>query len=358
MQLFGTLFVLLACLGYAVAGRYLGHPYDGAFAAFSPTPVLLSLGLIIVALKALCQVDLFSRYSSADDKSYVIIFGILGIISAAAFFALEPKENFFLWSPNEAAEALIALGTAFAKKAAPEVTVNKSEMPFLKLLPSIFRGLLCLLAGPISGLLLASAMRFVRAHKLQQNPPEWAQAQIKTSFINSAKMNLALIMPAAAALTWTGPLFKEALGLDDGQTIGLQAIAALLTGFFFLSTCRVALQRYLDTALLAWHTFKHGARRNERASIAEIIQLNANAVRRLVVKVGVQTIGPGILFVAFGLALGSLAAHPSRQTSEVAKDVERLVSCFIGFLVWWSGISWILYCAGAMWLFRTGTLQN
>ena len=143
----------------------------------------------------------------------------MGIISAAAFFALEPKENFFLWSPNEAAEALIALGTAFAKKAAPEVTVNKSEMPFLKLLPSIFRGLLCLLAGPISGLLLASAMRFVRAHKLQQNPPEWAQAQIKTSFINSAKMNLALIMPAAAALTWTGPLFKEALGFAQRASV-------------------------------------------------------------------------------------------------------------------------------------------
>lgn len=286
------------------------------------------------------------------------MFGALGIIGTAAVFALQPKGKFFLWDADDAAAGILSLLHVFAKKTAPDLTIDESALPKLEMLPTLVRAVLCFMAGPLSGLLLASAMRFVRAHRLQQDPPEWAVAQMKPTWLESTRMNIALVMPAVAALTWTGPLFKEALGLNDVQAAGAQAGAALLTGIFFLSSCRVVLQRYLDTALLAWHTFKHGARRNERSSVAEIIQLNATAVRRLVVKAAVQALAPGVLYLAFGLALGGLWAHPAGQNSDVGKDIGRIVSCFIGFATWWSGVTWIVYCSGAIWLFRTGTMQN
>ena len=61
---------------------------------FLPTPVVLASGVTVLALISMARVDFLSIYSSAADKGYVIIFGILGFLGSAALFALEPKGAF------------------------------------------------------------------------------------------------------------------------------------------------------------------------------------------------------------------------------------------------------------------------
>ena len=155
-------------------------------------------------------------------------------------------------------------------------------------------------------------------------------------------------------------MFKDALGLTEHQAAGIRALLAIATGLVFLSTCRLVLQRYMDTALIAWHTYKHGARRSstERAKAADIIQLHAHAVRELVGKAAVQVVAPGVFYLCAGLALATLWVHPAGSSGgEVLEYTQRVVSCVAGFCIWWAGINWVVYCGVALWLYRTGTLN-
>jgi hypothetical protein len=343
--------------------------FASSASGFLPTPVVLASGVAIVALVSLARVDFLSIYSSSADKGYVVIFGVLGFIASAALFALEPK-GAFAWNPDDGSAAIGALLEQIGRTNAPNVPIGDA-IAALTPPPAMLRGALSFLATIISGLFLASALRFVRAYRLQQEPPSWTIGQLQQlTWLGSFKLNLLLALPAVASLSWTGPLFKDALGLTEDQAAGFRALLAILTGIMFLSTCKLVLQRYMDTALIAWHTYKHGARRSstERAAASEIIQLNASAVRRLVGKAAVQVVAPGVFYLCAGLALGTLWMHPaaagggdgvdsSRDSAGVLRDTQRLVSCIAGFCIWWAGIVWVLYCGVALWLFRTGTLN-
>lgn len=320
-----------------------------------------------IALTSLARVDFLSIYSRGAEKGYVLIFGFLGLIGAAALFALEPK-GAFAWNPDDGAAAIGSILEQVGRKTVPGVPITEA-ITALTPPPAVVRGALSFLAAIISGLFLASALRFVRAYRLQQEPPTWAVGQLQhLTWFESLKLNVVLALPAASSISWTGPLFKDAFGLTEDQAAGIRALLAIATGLMFLSTCKLILQRYMDTALIAWHTYKHGARRSstERAAASEIIQLNASAVRRLVGKAAVQVVAPGVFYLCAGLALGTLWMHPAatgsgggdEATSSVAlKDTQRLVSCVAGFCIWWAGINWVVYCGVALWLYRTGTLN-
>lgn len=335
---------------------------------FFPTPVVLATFVALTSLISLTRVDFLSTFSSGADKGYVIIFGFLGFIGAAALFALEPK-GAFAWNPDDGAAAIRSLLEQVGRKTAPGVPITEAIAAFTPS-PAVFRMALSILATIISGLFLASALRFVRAYRLQQEPPTWAVGQLlHFTWLGSLKMNLLLALPAIASLSWTGPLFKDAIGLTEDQAAGIRAFLAIAAGLMFLSTCKLILQRYMDTALIAWHTYKHGARRSgtERAAASEIIQLNASAVRRLVGKAAVQVVAPGVFYLCAGLALGTLWMHPAASVSgggggdeahsATLRDTQRLVSCVAGFCIWWAGINWVVYCGIALWLYRTGTLN-
>jgi hypothetical protein len=359
---------ILTCIAYpAVAHLFIQNnkntatasSFAAAASGFLPTPIVLASAVIFVALTALARVDFLSKYSSAADKGYVIIFGILGFIATAALFALEPK-GAFSWNPDDAATALGSLLEHISRKTAPNLPLSEA-ITVLTPPPAVVRGTLSFLAMIISGLFLASSLRFVRAYRLQQEPPAWAVDQLQQlNWFASFKLNLLLALPAVSSLSWTGPLFKDALGLTEHQAAGIRALLAIATGLVFLSTCRLVLQRYMDTALIAWHTYKHGARRSstERAKAADIIQLHAHAVRELVGKAAVQVVAPGVFYLCAGLALATLWVHPAGSSGgEVLEYTQRVVSCVAGFCIWWAGINWVVYCGVALWLYRTGTLN-
>jgi hypothetical protein len=364
---------VVACILYPAAAHAFAHlattgsstsfsSFAATASGFLPTPVVVAIGVAIMALSSLARVDFLSAYSSGADKGYVIIFGLLGFVAAAAVFALEPK-GAFSWNPDDGAAAIGSLLEHISRKSAPGVPIAEA-IAALTPPPTVLRASLSLLATIISGLFLASSLRFVRAYRLQQEPPSWAVGQLQQlTWVGSLKLNLLLALPAVSSLSWTGPLFKDALGLTEHQAAGIRALLALLTGIMFLSSCKLILQRYMDTALIAWHTYKHGARRStsERSTVAEIIQLHARAVTQLVGKAAVQIVAIGVFYLCTGIVLGTLWIHPaaggSGDEAAVLRDTQRVVSCVAGFCIWWAGINWVVYCSVSLWLFRTGTIN-
>lgn len=69
----------------------------------------------------------------------------------------------------------------------------------------------------------------------------------------------------------------------------------------------------------------------------------------------VQLLAPGALFLALGLLHLFSALHPALSS---AADANGLLESTAGFVAWWAGLTWTLFCLLDLWLFRTGTLQN
>lgn len=170
-------------------------------------------------------------------------------------------------------------------------------------------------------------------------------------------MQLLLLLPALTALTWARSLFDQPLGLGPSAGAAVRAGAATATGLAFFAATQPILQRYLDSAMITWYSVKHGAiKRSDRPAAAEAVIISAQIVQRWAVKAAVQTVAPGVFFLGCGLSLGTLVAHPAAAASPVAADTLRLINCLVGFAVWWGSIVWLVYCAGALWLYRTGSL--
>ena len=326
-----------------------------------PTPILFALGVAIVALVDLSRIEIFAaRGCGPEEKGRALLSGLAGFVAAATLFALEPPRTAFAWDPEAGNQAMSSVIRHVALKAAPEGMPIEDAVRALTPPPVFLRTLLCAIASCISSQLLGPSVRFVRAFRLQQEHPEWAGGLVVPSTVGTMKMNLVLLLPGISALSWIDPLFKIPLGLAEYHAVAVRSCLAVVTGLLFLLTTRLVVQRYLDSALVAWHTYKHGARRtpSERAAAAQIIQTNALIVGQLVVKSAIQIIAPGVFFLACGLVFATLIGHPVLQSSEPAQDVLALLSCVVGFSLWWAGLMWIVFCSGALWLFRTGTLTT
>lgn len=160
-----------------MAAAVLGARFP-ALSAFLPTPVILAAGVAIMALTALARTDLISPYSTPNEKGYVILMSVVGAVAAAALFTLEPR-GAFVWDADEGSAALRSVLARVAAKAAATAAAAGAgqDLPLDEAVaamtppPVAVRALLMVFATAISGLLLAPALRFVRAYRLQQDPP-------------------------------------------------------------------------------------------------------------------------------------------------------------------------------------------
>ena len=378
--LYAAEFLVAACVAYPLLAQFLifhRNSFSSSLAPtpsssslppppfehyFYPTPVVVAISVGLYALFELARIDVLSPYSPGQDKGYVVIFSALGLIFSAALFAMEPV-GAFAWDPDRGAAAFGSLLGHLARQASPELPMDATRA-LLTPSPSLMRAVMCLLASVISGLTLASALRFVRSYRLHQEPPQYVVGTVlASSFTHTLKLNCMIIFPALAAMTWTHPLFmlvQQSCGMTEHQAMGTRAAVAIATGLLFLSSCRLILQGYLFTGVLVWHTHKHGARRNslERAAAAQIIITNCRIITHFVVKSAMQIVAPGVFLLSCGLALGTVWAHPSLMVSPVAQDLLHVVASIGGFCIWWFGLTWVVYVSGGLWLFRTGTLAN
>jgi len=334
------------------------HTYAGS--SFHSTPLAMAAAVAGLCLSSLASVDLFSKLVSPVDRGYAVIFACGGFMVSAFLFGLDPV-GLFVWDPHNAMEAAKGLIETLLRRtmldASPEEIAAAAFTPSplaLQLLYSIF-------AAVLTALLFAPALRFVRAYTLQQRPPVWAEEEfIKPHAVATARLHLHLVLPLLCAVTWVRPLFCDPLGLPERTAFVARAAAAIVTGIIMISNCRILAARYLDTALVAWWTLKHGAKRSStnRANTGVIIQAKCEVVRRLMCKAAVQGIAPGAFILCCGLALAAFLPEDFTEAGTTAGNLSSLVTSVAGFLIWWTGCVWFLLCSGILWLFRTGTLQN
>lgn len=384
-------------------------------------PLVILVSSVLFVFYALFKVELLPPFNSAANKGYAIAAGCFGFIVAIAMFALEsppramlglnaPMEgekesspaamgnmtatadySVFVWSPADVAMAFSDLLDHIAQRANPSAAVPSLAGTHIESTTTGFKLLFCIIAGLISALLLAPAMRFSRAFRLTQEPPDWAGDQIKRSFVATSLLAMHMILPLLLFLVWIRPFSESILSplaaiqgrLDEeeshlhGRTMSLtemksmaRGVLVLITGFVMIGNLRVLAQRYLDATMVAWHSIKHSVRRSssERSQAAALIRAKATAVQLMLGKAAIQNTATALVFVTCGLILvacdmpipssSSLAVVQAPNLLRSVVLVRKILAGIAGFTVWWSAFVWMVYCGFGLWLLRTGTITT
>ncbi|KAL4419700.1 hypothetical protein ABPG75_006798 [Micractinium tetrahymenae] len=334
----------------------------------SVLPPALAFSTVFAALAMLAKVDLLSDDTSPANKVLAATWGILGLGAALALHVLQPGNGRILaWDMQRAAKAVGPSVNGFIQAAAGKALQGRGlqgaaeNIPQLSVSDSALQVLLALVAAAFAVLLFAPAQRFVRSFFLQLRPPEWAADYIAPRPLPTAGLALHFLLPALTALLWVRPMLQELLQLPDRTLSVVQAGALLLTAAAMGANQRTLLQRYLDRALTGWHQLKHGSRaargtKDEKRTLGDVIRVHCQVTNHLLGKAAVQSLGPAVLYLNLGLLLLHTVLHPAAEGSSAMETQVLLQSC-IGFLAFWTGACWFLYCAVLLWLFRTGVLQ-
>jgi hypothetical protein len=208
---------------------------------------------------------------------------------------------------------------------------------------------MCLLAAGLTALTFSPTLRFARAYSLPWSAPVEIVQTISSSPSKSVMLRLQLIMPCVAALFWVRPLL---FGLDEHLLAGLQGGTACLAGMLFLLNESTILQRYLDTTVVMWYTLKEASKGGKLdGSTLVLTAAKAEAVQRLLCKVAVQVTSHGLVFLSCGIGLLALTTRPNSADAAVAANL-------MGFVIWYSGLLWLVYNVVFLWLIRTGSLRT
>lgn len=152
------------------------------------------------------------------------------------------------------------------------------------------------------------------------------------------------------------------MGRSKREMVQIQAGVVLLTAMCMTYNIRELLQRFLDTTLTAWHHLKHGHSKKveklQKISTAELIRAKAQVVRMVLGKAAVQCLAPGVLYLGLGLGLLFSAMHPGGNGKQAQRQANVFLEGVLGFVIWWTGLTWFLFCSFSLWMFRTGILRN
>ena len=378
-------------------------------------PIVILVSFMIYVLYTLYKIELLPPFDSAANKGYALLSGCLGFVMCIAMFAVESqpekqtnaqrshstlhsgiqstesrnisipnRDNIhesgpFAWSPVEVAFAFCNLLDEAAKN--QNDSIPSLAETYTYSLATAIKIIYCIIAGFLSAVLLAPAMRFARAFRLAQEPPEWARGQIRNSSFRTISLSMHIILPLLTILAWIEPFSDGILDTAISQLpIGMTATATdtkniaralllLLSGATILSNARFLAQKYLDATLTAWYSIKHSVGRSssERSQAAALIRAKATAVHLMLGKAAIQNTAPAMMFIASGLIILSCSMPiPENLDSKTLQQgsllisnvvlVRKILGGFVGFVAWWSSVAWICYCCLGLWLIRTGTI--
>lgn len=369
--------------GLSLISHSLHMLQDEQARKFDIVPFMMGLFAVYKIVRLLAQVGWRTSTSRASELILSIGVGFLGFVVALCvlFFA----SSFVL---DMGLESLLTHTTSL--RSSTNASDSKWQTGLFVSAPTLARLLISIIAGLLTGVLVAPAHRVVRAFWSGTDQLQWNMPMAKMGPVVRFLLHLNIALPVFVSIMWIKPMgelfvasespHQEQIAGVEGKIVAVYfwgklllpapsddwardfglsrnlfakvqflglAVAGLLSAFLF----RVNVQAYLNEALVVWYEGLHRSKvMNLELTRAKLL-LNSYFLCRA----AIQCFVPGMLVM---LLVGMSRVWGDVPLSVLAGSNPNLFFLRVVtlFLAWWATFSWSILTSVTLAMYRAGLL--